>query len=100
MDPIARETKTKDQIGIFRSGPDVKGFINIDEPATNKTNEKPVKINFSLKLCAISDVEIFETSPMPQITKASLISTSLLFNLGITPEEAASKTTARAAVEA
>jgi hypothetical protein len=100
MDPIAKETRISAQIGIFRSGPELKGFISIDEPATNKTREKPVKMNFSLKLCAISEVEIFEIRPIPQITIASLIKTSLLFNFGITPDDAASNTTASAAVVA
>ena len=100
IEPIIRETTTSAKAGIFRSGPELNGLISIDEPATNRTSEKPVKMKRSLSWLAISEVEMLVVKPSAQIIIASLTNTSLLLNFGTKPDAAASNTTASAAVVA
>ena len=85
--------------GIFFSLPPT-GLNNIDVAAEMRTIAKPVVINESGKRCANHDPPKFVTKPSAQITSASFISTSLLRNLEMSPDTAALKTIARAAVVA
>jgi len=48
----------------------------------------------------MSELAILVAKPRPQIVRASLTSTSLVLSFGITPDPAANKTTANAAVVA